>query len=330
MGNIIGITYDLKSDWIQHRGEPSDASAEFDSPETINNIATAFESAGHVVKRIGNVHSLLEQINDLKVDMVFNVCEGVSGRNREAQVPIILEMFGIPYVGSDGLTLALTLDKVVAKKIFVQAGIPTPKFMQIAKGDVIDSIGEMEFPLMVKAKQEGSSKGMSEHSRVKDMHGLKAQVERIHDEYDQAALVEEFICGTEFTVAVIGNHDPLAMPVAQVLIDGRVDLGDKFYTHARIASGAMMYVCPAKISEDLRRKLQKIAVDVYNAVECRDFGRVDFRVDEKGNPYVLEINPLPSLMANDVFNLFPKAIGSTYNKTLNQILNFALERYGLL
>ena len=185
------------------------------------------------------------------------------------------------------------------------------------------------YPLIVKTIHEGSSKGISQDSRVANLEGLKKQVTLINTAYKQPALCEEFIKGTEFTVAVLGNEPPQAMPIVQVSIDGDTNLGDEFYTFERISSTALQYVCPAKISTELTRKIQDLAVRVYKCVGCRDFGRVDFRVDQKGNPYVLEINPLPSLEPQDSFGIFTKVIGSSYDATLNQVLGFALKRYGL-
>jgi len=151
----------------------------------------------------------------------------------------------------------------------------------------------------------------------------------INETYDQPALVEEFIKGTEFTVAVLGNEVPVAMPVVQVSIDGNVALGEEFYAHDRISSDSLQYVCPARISDELTALIQDTAVRVFKCVGCRDWGRVDFRVDENDNPYVLEINPLPSLDVQDVFNIFPNVFGSNYDEILNKIVDFALKRYNI-
>lgn len=323
---IVGLTYDLKTDYELKDGDPADAYAEFDHPSTIDVIAEAIESQGFSVKRIGNVNQLLEMGDDIGVDIVFNISEGLFGRNRESQVPIILEMKRIPFVGADALTLGLTLDKVMAKKMFKADNIPTPKFFEVKNAQSLDDIDHIKFPLIVKPRFEGSSKGLSESSRVEDMDGLRAQVEHIVNTYKQPALVEEFISGSEFTVGVIGNDDPLAMDVVQVKIDGRLQLNNKFYTFSRITSNRLEYICPAKITQELAKKLQEIALKVYTTVECRDFGRVDFRVDKDGKPYVLEINPLPSLSTEDVFPLLAKSIGLTYNEIIGKILNIALER----
>lgn len=329
MKRTIGITYDLKSDWEFQPDDPADANAELDSGETLEFVIQGLEAGGHRVQRIGSFKNLLTQISSLDVDIVFNICEGFRGRNRESQVPMLLEMYGIPYVGSDALTLGVTLDKIVAKKCFIADGVPTPRYFEANTGDDLKALNTIGFPLIVKPKHEGSSKGLSEKSRVTDFASLKMQVDHINKTYGQAALVEEFIRGCEFTVPVLGNQNPQAMPVAQVHLDGNVELGDNFYTQARLTYDGLGYVCPPKISDELIKKLQHYAVKAYQSVGCLDFGRVDFRVDEKGNPFVLEINPLPSLAKKDVFNIFPYVMGSTFEKVINQVLDFALERYGL-
>lgn len=323
---IIGLTYDLKTDYELKTDDPPDANAEFDHPDTVNIIAAAIESQGFKVERIGNVSNLLETIDNLNVDIVFNISEGLAGRNRESQVPMLLEMAGVPFVGADALTQALTLDKVIAKKIFIAEGIPTPKFFKIKTTDNLVETDHLEFPLIVKPRFEGSSKGLDESSRVENMEGLKRQAEYIINTYKQPALVEEFISGQEFTVAIVGNNPPEVLPIVQIKIDGCFQLNDKFYTFARISSDRLEYICPAPIDKDLKKKISELALKTYNAVECLDFGRVDFRVDKEGNPYVLEINPLPSLSTEDVFPLLAKQIGITYEQMIGKILNSALER----
>jgi len=324
----VGLTYDLKTDYKFKAGDPPDANAEFDHPSTIDVIASAIESQGYKLKRIGNAANLLEKIDNLNVDIVFNISEGSVGRNRESQVPMLLEMAGIPFVGADALTLALTLDKVMAKKVFIADKIPTPKFFEIKNTESLDS-DHLKFPLIVKPRFEGSSKGLSENSRVEDMEGLKAQADYIINTYKQPALVEEFISGQEFTVAVVGNDPAEALPPVQIKIDGKFKLNDKFYTFSRITSDRLEYICPAHISVELKNKICQYALRTYNAVECRDFGRIDFRVDNEGNIYVLEINPLPSLSTEDVFPLVAKEIGLSYNQIMGKILKVAFERYNL-
>jgi len=325
----VGLTYDLKTDYEFKKDDPPDANAEFDAPSTIEVIASAIEACGFKVKKIGNVSNLLEKIETLDVDIVFNISEGISGRNRESQVPILLEMADIPFVGADALTLSLTLDKIMAKKIFIAEGIPTPKFFEIKTPESVRNTNHFKFPLIVKPRFEGSSKGLSDNSRVENRQDLEKQVEYIISTYKQPALIEQFISGQEFTVAIVGNDPPEAMPIVQIKIDGRLKLNDKFYTFARIQSDRLEYICPAHINNDLKEKISELALKTYMAVECRDFGRVDFRVDNDGNPYVLEINPLPSLSTEDVFMVVAKEIGISYEEIIGKILNSALKRHNL-
>ena len=326
---IVGLTYDLRTDYQFKEGDPQDANAEFDHPSTIDVIANAIESNGFKVERIGNAGNLLERLSSLKVDIVFNISEGSTGRNRESQVPILLEMAGIPFVGSDALTLGLTLDKVVAKKIFIAEKIPTPKFVEASSADELANTNHYKFPLIVKPRFEGSSKGLSESSRVENKEDLLKQVDYIVNAYKQPALVEEFISGQEFTVALVGNDPVEVLPVVQIKIDGKLKLNDKFYTFARITSDRLEYICPAKIPQALKKKIDELALRTYNAVDCCDFGRVDFRVDSEGKPYVLEINPLPSLSTEDVFKLVAENTGITYEQMIGKILKSAIKRHNL-
>ena len=323
----IGLTYNLKSDYQFRPGDPPDANAEFDHEDTISVIEAALNHGGHEVVRIGSAKALLEQHDRVRVDIVFNIAEGFEGRNRESQVPILLEMLRIPFVGGDGLTLGLTLDKVMTKKILVAEGIPTPKFAEIHDPQASWRV-DLPFPLIVKPRFEGSSKGLHNSSLVNTPEELQRQAKWLIDTYRQPALVEEFIEGQEFTVAIIRNDPPEPQPIVQIQIDGKLDLGKLFYTFECIRSGSN-YICPAPIDAALRARLDTVALETYRAVDCRDFGRVDIRVDRAGRPYVLEINPLPSLSTEDVFQFVAKAQGLTYDGIINEILNAALLRTGL-
>ncbi len=324
----VGITYNVKSEFVLKPGDPPDLNAEFDHDDTIAVIEQALTQAGHEVVRIGNARRLLEQMDRRSVDIVFNIAEGYEGRNRESQVPILLEMMRIPFVGADGLTLGLTLDKVLTKKVLIAEGIPTPRYIEVSDSDKLWQT-DLHYPLIVKLRCEGSSKGLSERSLVNTPQELRTQVQWLTDTYKDAMIfVEEFIEGTEFTVAIIGNEQPEVYPVVQIALDKETDLGRKFFHFAYLRSGAD-YVCPAPISERLAKRMQELALRTYQAVECRDFGRVDFRVDRAGHPYVLEINPLPSLSTEDVFNFVAKTKGWTHAQIITHILETALGRCGL-
>lgn len=329
MGRKIGFTYDIKEDYPDHEGSTEDAFAEFDAEETVDFVRDTIESGGHKVIKIGGARELLRRINDLDVDIVFNICEGFRTRNRESEVPVILDLYGIPYIGSDGLTLGLTLDKLMAKKAFIADNIPTPKYFVSYNGNGCKSIAGMKYPLIVKPRCEGSSKGISEKSIVTNRKDLIKQIEEIEEMYSQPALVEEFVSGKEFTVLVIGNEVPEALPPVQIQILGKLDLGDMIYTSRRVLTTEVEYICPPHITKAQDKKMRELAIKAYKSVDCRDFGRVDFRVDKKGKPYVLEVNPLPSFSVEDVFPMTAEAHGIDYKKLVLKIIDFGLKRYGL-
>jgi len=325
----VGLTYDLKTDYKFRENDPPDAHAEFDYPQTVEDITSALKELGFEVKKIGNVNNLLKNLNNLDVDIVFNIAEGKDTRNRESQVPIILETLGIPYVGSDGLTLGITLDKVTTKKILIAEGLPTPKFFEAKTPDYIN-VDHLKFPLIVKPRYEGSSKGLDEKAKVNNEEELNQRINYVISTYRQPALVEEFIRGWEFTVAIVGNDEPEVYAPLQTKIDGKEKVGDLFYTFQHlIAQERIEYIFPPLISEDLQKKMMDIALKVYKILDCRDFGRVDFRMDEEGNPYVLEINPLPCLSKHDAFNIIAEKIGIGYTQMIGKIIFSALKRYKL-
>ena len=330
MGFRVGLTYNVKTEFVLKPGDPPDLNAEFDHEDTINHIERAFREGGHEGVRIGNARRLLEQWHQVgDVDIVFNIAEGYGGRNRESQVPILLEMLRVPFVGADGLTLGVTLDKVLTKKVLIAEDIPTPRYAEATDPDKLWQV-DLTYPLIVKLRCEGSSKGLSDKSLVNTPEELQQQIQWLSRTYKRSSVfVEEFVEGQEFTVAIIGNEQPEIYPVVQVALDGKTDLGRKFFTFAYLRSGAD-YLCPAPIAKPLADHLQELALATYRAVGCRDFGRVDFRVNGQGRPYVLEINPLPSLSTEDVFNFIAKTKGMTHYQIINRILDTAAARYGLV
>ncbi|MBI4313862.1 MAG: ATP-grasp domain-containing protein, partial [Candidatus Omnitrophica bacterium] len=212
--------------------------------------------------------------------------------------------------------------------IFIAEGIPTPRFFQMEDADALQE-APLPFPLIVKARHEGSSKSLTDKSVVRNLRELKEQAAWLIRNYRQPALVEEFISGSEFTVAVIGNAPPEPQPVVQIEIDGRTELGDLIYTFARISAPGLNYLCPARIPAALEKELQRLAVLAYQAIECKDFGRVDFRVDAQGKPYVLEINPLPSLSTEDIFMTVARRLNVSYDAIIHQVINAAVLRHRL-
>ncbi|OGS45726.1 MAG: hypothetical protein A2539_07780 [Elusimicrobia bacterium RIFOXYD2_FULL_34_15] len=327
----IGFTYDAKADYKLKPGESPDKIAEFDSEETLSEIEYSLKTSGHIIERIGNVHSLLKKVAQGKRwDLVFNIAEGIKGRNRESQVPAILELFDIPYSGSDALTMGATLDKAVAKIIVSNSGILTPKFLEIEDLSQLNKKKfHLKYPVIVKPSEEGTSKGIAQESIAHDFEHVRKRTKWLIEKYKQPALIEEFIIGSEFTVAVIENDPPLVLPPVQIAINNKTFLGENFYKHSCVFDDSIKYICPAEIPKSLDKKLRETSYNSYKALGIRDLGRFDFRVDKDNNPYFLECNPLPNLGLIDVFPLVSKAIGITYEEVICKILNSAIKRYGL-
>ena len=326
----VGFTYDAKADYPLAPGDSPDKYAEFDSEQTLSEIVRALKSGGHTVDRIGHARSLLKRLMaGERWDIVFNIAEGLHGRNRESQVPAILELFDIPFVGSDALAMGITLDKAVAKMAVCHHGLATPDFVEVLNEADLNNF-RLKYPVIVKPSEEGTSKGLSYDSIARTFEQAKAQALKIVRQYRQPALVEEFITGQEFTVAVIGNGaDAEVLEPVQISLKGNVDLKDEFYTHARVENNDIKYLCPAPADKKLLDEIRALSRGAYIAVGCRDFGRIDIRVDEAGRPYFLECNPLPNLGLIDVFPLVAKAEGTTYEAILCRILDHARKRYGI-
>jgi len=215
----IGIAYNLRDEVPEVPGAPVDHAEEFDSPATIDALAQVLSSAGHIVERLGFGRSFLERMLDDPPDLVFNIAEGLSGRSREAQVPAVCEMLGVPCTGSDPLTLALTLDKDLAKRVVASRGLATPRHLLVERLDDLPVGNEpagLAFPLIVKPAWEGSSKGVRLASRVTTAAALREQVAFVLGGYGGPALIEEFCEGEEFTVGVIGNESPRVVGVMQI------------------------------------------------------------------------------------------------------------------
>lgn len=321
----IGLLYDLEKDFPFTQDSAKDANSEFDSLKTINAIKRSISQLGHRVLDIGNFCSLLKLGNGLqrKADLVFNLAEGVKGRNREAQTVMMLEYWEIPFVGSDALTLSAGLDKVVTKQILRAENIPTAKyFVSDGKTDVS---GNLKFPLIVKPRWEGSSMGINLQSIVENKKDLLERIKYIKKTYQQPAIVEEFIEGREFTVPVFGFGSVYSITPLRVTLEGK-DMGNKVYDNRFINDKGINYM-PYKQKDKLASRLKKLAINAYRVLECRDFGRVDFRVNKKGEVFVLEINPLPALNPDDALAVSARAEGKSYSQLIGLIIEEALKRY---
>lgn len=328
----IGLIYDVFESYEWQDGDPPDADAEFEPMATVDALADAVAALGHDPVRIGTARDLLARLDRLDVDAAINIAEAGATRNREGYVPVLLELAGIPFLGSDALTLSLSLDKVWTKDLAAAAGVPTPAYRVYASPDAVDASDLPGlFPLFVKPRYEGSSKGIHPGSRVESVAALRAEIERAVALYRQDVLVEPFIDGGgEWTVAVVGNEPPEALPVLQRALEQETRIGLHALEHrGAAASAAWSYDLEGSLSPALERTLQALAVRVYEKLECLDFARIDFRVDVAGQPWFLEINPLPTFDPDGTFAILAELMNRPYEAFLADVLSRGLRRLRL-
>jgi D-alanine-D-alanine ligase len=263
------------------------------------------------------------------VDAALNVAEGYGSRNREAWAPVLLEMAGVPCLGSDALTLSTSLDKSWTNQRVSAAGVPVAAACIVEAPEAAESLdlGELlAFPLFVKPRWEGSAKGIRRSSRVEDREALVREVRRVVEAYREPALVERFLPGAEYTVALVGNDPPRVLPVLQRALDAESGIG----AHALEAHGeTASHHLPGELSADLEARLGELARRVWDALECRDFARCDFRLDADGEPVFLEINPLPTFAVDGTFAILAELEGRSFEALLGDVLAGGLRRLGL-
>lgn len=329
MGLTVALCFNLGKDLVPRDDEPPDLHCELDSEKTVGAIADALTAAGHEVVLIEADHTAPAVLAEKHPDIVFNIAEGLIGESRESFIPAMCDAMGIPYTGSGVLALAVSLDKAMAKRIFAFEGVPTPPFKVIRPGDEIDA-GDLEYPLFVKPLREGSSMGISERSRANNLEQLREQVLLIHQGYRQPALVEEFLSGREFTVGILGNGDDVEfLPIMEINFDAVPDDHNVYSRYFKAEwSSWNYYLCPAPLSDIERYRLQETALAAFRALDCRDFGRVDIRLDRRGQPCVLEINPIPGMSPG--FSDYPRMAevgGYSFAGLVNAVLDRSVQRW---
>jgi D-alanine-D-alanine ligase len=327
----VGITYNLKKDFLQRKDQPIDVLEEFDAEETIDAIRDVLEKDGHEVIRFDGNTGLVDRLRQTPIDIVFNIAEGMQGRNREAHIPALLEFLNIPYTGSDPLTLSLTLDKSMAKRVVMSEGIPTPRFKRVRKMEDLKELN-LAYPLFVKLCDEGSSKGVRLDSKISDPRSLEVKTEWLLENYGPPVLVEEFISGPEFTVGILGNENASVLGVMQIEVKG-ISPEEAIYSLEikREWEKRVVYHCPPSIDHALLSRIQEVALRCYRVLDCRDVSRVDLRVGRNGTPYFLEINPLPGL--SPIYGDLPimaGRMGWSYDQLVKAIFHHALKRHGMM
>ncbi|MDY7228018.1 D-alanine--D-alanine ligase family protein [Hyalangium rubrum] len=324
----VGFSYNVKR--VKPTVDASeDSEAEYDSPSTLQAIREAIASWGHEVIDLEATAELPSVLASTPVDIVFNIAEGFKGRNRESQVPAMLELLDIPYTGSDPATLSLALDKALAKKIVRQAGIHTPTFQLMHTGKERLNKEFTNFPLIVKPVAEGSSKGVVSKSVCQSEAELREVVKELVGKYKQPALIEEYIGGREFTVGLLGERRPRVLPPMEIVFLDKEEKNPVYsFQHKLDWNDRIRYDAPAKLEPALLEKLRTAARGSFMALGCRDVARIDFRMDDKGRIYFIECNPLPGLTPgwSDLV-LIAQGAGMDYRTLIGEIMAPAIRRY---
>jgi D-alanine-D-alanine ligase len=314
----------------------NDLYAEWDSEETILAVKSALAEL-HDVTMIEADEDVYGKLIEERPQIVFNIAEGMYGISREAQVPAMLEFLQIPYTGSDPLTLATCLDKSRAKEVLAYYGVPTPKFWVVSGLKSLAGIS-VPLPAMVKPLHEGSSKGIFNSSLVTNRSELEREVFRITTEYGEPAIVEEFLDGREFTVAMLGNGSQArVLPIVEINFDSLPTGVNRIYSYEakwiwdRADNPLDIFQCPAHLSPELQKSIESVCLKAYNLLRCRDWCRIDVRLDRQNVPNIIELNPLPGILPNPKDNsCYPKAAraaGLSYNRLMQTVLALAAGRY---
>ena len=356
-GLRVALLYNLADNAPALPNPPPDALDELDTEHNAAAYAAALRAAGHTVFPMEGDAALPARLRKLDVDIAFNTCEGFRGDSREAQVPALLEMLGVPYTAARVLGLALTLDKAMTKRVLIQHGLPTPRFQEFfTPQDPLDST--LRFPLFAKPNREGTGKGITDKSILNTRAELYDCVHFLLGTYGQSVLVEEYVDGRDLTCGLVGNLSPaaLAAPIPAEALKPRggetgVDYAgvhvfpisevdytvyepgtEPVYSNKLKVSLADKYrgLCPAPLSEDQAAEIRRLTLEVFRRTQSLDMGRVDFRLDRRmGVPQILEINALPGITPTSDLTLCAEAEGWTHADLIVAVMDAAIRRHGL-
>lgn len=321
----VGLVYDLRRDYLD-MGFSAEAAAEFDSEETISILAETIRSLGYNVDRVGHAKHLVKRLaSGSRWDIVFNVAEGVAGRSRESQVPAILEVYDIPCTFSDPLVCALTLDKAMAKRVLISAGLRTPAFAVISEPADIRSV-RLKYPLFAKPVAEGTGKGVDSASRITSRMELDKVCRRLLRKFRQPVLVEEYLPGREFTVGILGTGlRSEVLGTIEIVVKGSKHKSIYSYTTKELCEKLVDYIPVPDAA--IRKKVEALALASYRVLECRDGARVDIRIDHNGQPAFMEVNPLPGLHpTHSDLPMIATQEGMPYKELIGSILSSAIRR----
>ncbi|MDP2344563.1 MAG: hypothetical protein Q8O67_26670 [Deltaproteobacteria bacterium] len=324
----IGLAFNLKR-VVAKSAADDDSDAEYDSEATIEKLARAIASHGHDVVKLEATADIVRTLPAAGVDLVFNLSEGQRGRGREAHVPALCELLGLPFTGSDAATMAVSLDKQLAKHVVGGAGVRTPRSL-LMKGD--EDVSGFTFPLIAKPNAEGSSKGVLPRCVVSDVAALRAIVSELFARYRQPILVEEFLPGREFTIGVLGDpadgHSPVLLPPMEVVFIAPDTKHPVYAFEDKLDwTKKIRYDRPAVVDAALLARIETAVKGAWTALGCRDVARFDLRCDGDGNPCFIEANPLPGLTPGwSDLCLISEAAGLSYEALIGRVLAPALRR----
>ncbi|MEZ5000181.1 MAG: hypothetical protein R2744_01600 [Bacteroidales bacterium] len=320
----IGLTYDLRSDYLK-MGYSEEETAEFDKEDTIEAIESTLESLGYKTERIGNVKQLAALlVEGRRWDIVFNICEGMHGIGREAQVPALLDAWNIPYVFSNPLVLSLTLHKGLTKQVIRDSGLATPDFFIVSNSDDIEKVN-LPFPLFAKPVAEGTGKGIDGRSVINNPVQLEGVCNDLLKRFRQPVLVERFLSGREFTVGIVGTGEAArATGTMEIVLKEEAEKDVYSFTNKEDWENVVQY----RLAErEITEPCEDLALSVWNALGCEDGGRVDIRCDDRGLPNFIEVNPLAGL--HPTYSDLPILSGMngvSYRELMSMIMDSAIKK----
>ncbi len=337
----VGLAYDL----IRLEGlneHPIDYIAEHDSEDSIKAVADALIAGGHEVILLEADENFSEKLRAAHPEIVFNLAEGRQGDSRESHVPAICEFYGIPYTGSGVLTLSSCLNKARTNEVLLCHGLKVPPYQVFTRHDDVLRLGS-EFPLIAKLLHEGSSMGLSRKSVVRDEITLREQVDFLIQTYHEPVLVQKFIVGREFNVGVLGNHPPMTLPITEIIFQDPFGIvmfypDDEVYPMIEGVKGEQFMddfmnqiipkqtACPAEVSAVLAGRINQTVLLAYQALDCRDWCRIDLRLGLDDELYVLELNPIAGISPGYWLPNSAEVLNINYVELINRILDIAWER----
>jgi len=321
---VVGLTYDLRSDYLKE-GFSEEETAEFDRESTVEAIESTIHQLGYSTVRIGHVRTLVGKLaQGERWDLVFNICEGMHGIGREAQVPALLDAYKIPYVFSDPLVLALTLHKGMTKHVVRDCGVPTPDFAVVSeKADI--ALVNLPYPLFVKPLGEGTGKGIDSKNKVNNPAELEKVCQELLPRFEQGLIIETYLPGREFTVGIVGTGEKArSVGVMEVILNTEAEANAYSYVNKEECDERVIYRI---LNNELAERCAQVSLKAWRALNCRDGGRVDLRLDSSGNPGFMEVNPLAGLHpVHSDLPIICNLQGIPYLDLMRWIMDSALER----